>query len=120
MTFPAWPRLPKISLVDEMFNASRNRVVIKSIEGKMENSRGPLINMVVSNIISEAEMLTMNIKSRKNAGKGMIIKAIIITMNITTTLLNSFISSSCLSLCCYIPRQGFPLLPDKTLPVCNR
>jgi hypothetical protein len=36
--------------------------------------------MVVSNIISEAEMLTMNIKSRKNAGKGMIIKAIIIRL----------------------------------------
>lgn len=74
-----------------MFSASRISVVIKSIEGKMENSRGPLMNIVVSNIIKEREMLTMNIKSRKNAGKGMIIKAIIIIINATTTLLNSFI-----------------------------
>ena len=90
MTFPAWPPLDRISRVEEMFRARRIRVVISSMEGKMEKSRGPLMNMVVSRMVREMAMLKINIKSRMKAGKGMIIRAIIITTKSTTTFLNIF------------------------------
>ena len=90
MTFPAWPPLDRISRVEEMFRARRIRVVISSMEGKMEKSSGPPMNMVVSRMVREMAMLKINIKSRMKAGKGMIIRAIIITTNSTTTFLNIF------------------------------
>jgi hypothetical protein len=82
ITCPALPSCVKISRVDEMFKPKRNKVVINSIDGKIENCRASLIYIVINNIISDNDILKMNIKSNINGGKGMMINA---TINITKT-----------------------------------
>jgi hypothetical protein len=84
ITFPASPPFERINRVEEILRASRKRVVIKSNDGKMEKSRGPLIYMVVNRIIRDMAMFKINIKSRINGGKGIIIRAIVRTTNTTT------------------------------------
>ena len=51
-------------------SASRSRVVTSSSEGKMVNSSGVVMNMVVMSTSSEMEMLTQSMISRKNVGSG--------------------------------------------------
>jgi len=63
--------------VDEIFSPSRNKVVIKSREGKIENSSGSLIYMVIHNIRKDMAMFTINIKSSTKVGRGIMIKNII-------------------------------------------
>jgi len=55
------------------------RVVIKSREGKMENSRGVFINMVVTNTTREKEILKASITSKKIVGRGISMTKRIIT-----------------------------------------
>ena len=88
---PASPPFERISLVDDIFNANLMSVVINSREGKIEKSSGPPINMVVNKIMSEIEILIINIKSKKKGGNGITIKAIMKITNTTTTFLNIFI-----------------------------
>jgi hypothetical protein len=78
------PPLERINRVDEMFKASLNRVVIKSNDGNMEKSSGPLIYMVVKRIINEMAMLKINIKSRINGGNGIIMSAMVEMIKTTT------------------------------------
>jgi len=63
---------------------------MSSIDGNIEKSSGPLIYMVVKRIISENEIFRINMKSRKNGGNGMIIKAITTTTKIATMLFMIF------------------------------
>ena len=74
MTSPAAfaPILPlsRIRRVDATLSASRRRVVTSSNEGKMVNSSGEVMNMVVTSTSSEMEILTQSMKSRKNVGRG--------------------------------------------------
>ena len=63
--------LSRIRRVEATFRARRSRVVTSSREGKMVNSRGEVMNMVVTSTNSEMEMLTQSMISRKNGGMGM-------------------------------------------------
>ena len=91
MTLPAasapMSPLRRIRRVDATFRARRNRVVTSSREGKMVNSRGEVMNMVVTSTSSEMEMLTQSMISRKKVGSGTSM-----TNRITTTPAASMIS----------------------------
>ncbi len=74
MTSPAAlaPMLPlsRISRVEATLSESRSRVGTSNREGKMVNSSGEVMNMVVISTSSEMEMLTQSMMSRKNVGSG--------------------------------------------------
>jgi hypothetical protein len=63
--------------VEDILSAKRYNVVKRSIEGKIENSRGSLEYKVVRRIIIESEMFTINKTSSKRGDNGNIIKSII-------------------------------------------
>lgn len=64
--------------MDETFNPSRNSVVMSSSEGKMENSSGSEMLMVIIRIMMDNEMFKMISTSSTGAGSG-------ITRNSTMT-----------------------------------
>lgn len=68
-----------MTLVDEIFSPRRNSVVIRRMDGNMENSRASLIYMVI-----------MKKKSSKKVGRGMIIRNIIPITPAVTSILNRF------------------------------
>jgi hypothetical protein len=68
-----------MSRVEATFRARRFRVVTRSMEGKMENSRGELMNMVVRRMTREKEMLKESMRSRIMVGRGMSITNRIMT-----------------------------------------
>ena len=88
ITAPACPPSVKINLVEETFKDNLNNVVIKRSDGNTENSKVSFIYIDVSNIISDNDILRINIKSSKNGGNGIIIIRITATMNIVIELLN--------------------------------
>gem|GEM_PF-5334361 len=46
-------------------------MVTRSRDGKIENSRGEVMNMEVTRMIRLMEMLTLSMKSRNGVGRGM-------------------------------------------------
>ena len=56
--------------MEATLRARRSKVVTSSREGKMVNSRGEVMNMVVTSTSSEMEMLTQSMMSRKKVGSG--------------------------------------------------
>ena len=62
--------LSRINLVEATLSESRSKVVTSSREGKMVNSSGEVMNMVVMRMSREMEMLTQSMISRKNVGRG--------------------------------------------------
>ena len=66
--------------MDATFSARRSNVVTSSNDGKIVNSSGEFMNIVVMSTSSEMEMLTHSMMSRRNVGRGTNI-----TNKITTT-----------------------------------
>ena len=85
MTLPACPCFVKIIRVDEIFKPIRKSVVIKRSEGKIENSSGSLIFIVISRMISETDIFMMKNISNINGFNG-------ITNNNTITITNNEIA----------------------------
>ena len=73
-----------------MLSPSLNNVVIKSREGKIENSRDSLIFIVISRIINDNDILSIKNISITNGFKGMNIKRTITITNNEMALLNKF------------------------------
>jgi len=73
-------------LVEETFMPRRNRVVMSSREGKMENSRASDIFMVISRIITERAMLMTRRTSSIKVGRGKIRNSTTTTTNRETAL----------------------------------
>src|SRR6185312_3574311 len=73
------PVLPsnKIKRDDEMFNASRNRVISSSVVGNTLNSDGFVMYIADSNITTETVMFAEISTSSSAAGKGVIIASTI-------------------------------------------
>ena len=69
-----------MSRVEAMFSASRNRVVIRSSEGKEEKSSGLVLYMLISRMSRPMVMLKESSMSSKNGGSGTIM-----TMRMATT-----------------------------------
>ena len=74
MTLPAasTPESPlsRMRRVEATLSASRKRVVMSRSEGKMVNSSGEFMNMVVTRTSREMEMLTQSMMSMKKVGNG--------------------------------------------------
>ena len=70
MTMPASPPSRRISRVEETFNPNRNSVVTSSSEGKMENSNGSEMLMVIMRIIMDREIFRIIRTSSTGAGSG--------------------------------------------------
>ena len=79
ITEPALPPLPRICRVVDTFKPSRNRVVISSSEGNMENSSASEIFMVIIRIKMDNPMLTTSKTSISQVGRGMIRNKTMIT-----------------------------------------
>lgn len=90
ITAPAVPEFPRIFLVEEILIPIRNNVVIKSMDGKIENSSGSLIFMLISKMINEMEIFKIIKTSNTNGFNGMINNSTIITTITATALFNSF------------------------------
>ncbi len=90
ITCPAWPDSLRIRRVDEMFSESRNSVVMSSMDGKTENCSEFFTYMVISKIRIDKVMFKMNIMSKRNVGRGMMIKAIIMITKTVITLFRTF------------------------------
>ena len=84
MTFPETPLLPRMFLVVETLIPRRNRVVISSSDGKIENSSGSRIVMVMTSIIIEREIFKMIATSTMDAGSGIIKRSMMVITNKTT------------------------------------
>ena len=69
-----------------MFKPSRKIVVIRSIDGKIENSSGSFMYMVIRRITSDKAILTTNIISSSHVGSGMMIRKIARITNTVTML----------------------------------
>ena len=71
ITFPAYPSLERISLVEETFKPKRNNVLISSIEGKIENCSGSWMYIVIKRIINDNAILMTNmyLNNRKALNK---------------------------------------------------
>jgi hypothetical protein len=70
----------RMARVVATFRARRSRVVTSRSDGKMENSRGEVMNMDVTRMTSPSEMETESMKSMNGVGRGMSI-----TKRMTTT-----------------------------------
>jgi fibronectin type 3 domain-containing protein len=70
-----------MSLVDNIFKARRNKVVNRSMEGKIEKSRGSFTYNVMNNIIRDKDRLMVRSISIISSLSGRIISNI---MNTTT------------------------------------
>ena len=70
MTAPACPPSRRIRRVEDTFNPSRNRVVMSSREGKMENSSASEMLMVIIRIMMDREMFTTISTSNTGADSG--------------------------------------------------
>ncbi len=90
ITWPAVPELLRILLVDEILIPIRYKVVIRSRDGKIENSSASLIFILTSRMISETAIFKIIITSRKKGLNGMINSSTIITTINDTTLFNIF------------------------------
>ena len=86
MTTPGSPVVRIIRVLDT-FIPSRNRVVMSSREGKMENSSASEIFIVIIRIMTDSPMLMMSRMSKICGGSG-------INRNMTTTTTNSAITLS--------------------------
>ena len=84
MTWPDEPILVRMFLVVETLIPSLNRVVTSSGDGKMENSRGSRMVMVVTRIIMERDIFNIIATSTRPAGSGMINSSMIISTKSTT------------------------------------
>lgn len=69
-----------------MFKPNRKIVVIRSIDGKIENSSGSFMYMVIRRITSDKAILTTNSISSSHVGSGMIIRKIARITNTVTML----------------------------------
>ena len=74
----------RMFLVVETLIPSLNRVVTSSRDGKMENSRGSRMVMVVTRIIMERDIFNIIATSTRPAGSGMINSSMIISTKSTT------------------------------------
>ncbi len=75
--------MDKMFLVVDTLIPSRNKVVISSNDGNMENSSGSLIVMVITRIIIERDILMMIATSTSPTGSGMISSRIMVSTNST-------------------------------------
>ena len=66
-----------------------NSVVMSSRDGKIENSSGDLMLMLISRIIRDMEIFIMIMTSSKNGLSGIISSSTIITTNSATELLSN-------------------------------
>ena len=66
-----------------------NSVVMSSRDGKIENSSGDLMHMLISRIIRDMEIFIMIMTSSKNGLSGIISSSTIITTNSATELLSN-------------------------------
>lgn len=73
-----------------MFRPSLKIVVIRSIDGKIDNSRGSLIYIVKRRITSDSAIFTTKSISSSHVGSGMIIRNIARITNTVTELFNIF------------------------------
>ena len=69
-----------------MFRPSLNIVVIRSNDGKIENSKGSLMYIVKRRITSDNAIFTTNSISSNHVGSGMIIRNIARITNTVTEL----------------------------------
>jgi hypothetical protein len=88
MTWPAAeaPSFPlrRMSRVEAMFRESRKRVVTRSREGNVENSRGLIRYREVNKTTKESVMLTESRRSSRNGGRGRTITIRMATTPIAT------------------------------------
>lgn len=90
ITWPDDPWWDKMLRVVDTFNPKRSRVVTRSRAGKMENSNGSLMFMVINKIIMEREIFMIIITSNKNGGNGIINRSTIVITKITTEFFSKF------------------------------
>ncbi len=84
MIWPEDPPLERIFRVVETLMPRRKRVVISRRDGKIDNSRGSRIVMVVTRIIMERAIFNMIATSTNPAGSGIINKSMMVSTNSTT------------------------------------
>ena len=81
---PEEPIFDKIFLVVDTLIPSRNNVVISSSDGKIENSNGSWILIVITRIIIDNAMLITIATSTSPAGNGIINSRITVSTKSTT------------------------------------
>ena len=92
MTCPASPPRDRMFRVEDTLMPRRNRVVIRSRDGKMENSSAPLIFMLMIRIINDTAIFMMIMTSSINGLIGMIkSKTMTTTKSVTALLVSRFL-----------------------------
>ena len=91
MTEPAEPPLLRMLRVVDTLIPIRYKVVIRSSDGKMENSSASLIFILISRMINPTDIFRIIITSRKNGLIGMINSSTIMTTINDTALFNIFL-----------------------------
>ncbi len=91
ITEPAEPPLLRMLLVVDTLIPIRYKVVIRSSDGKMENSSASLIFILISRMINPTDIFRIIITSRKNGLIGMIKSSTIMTTINDTALFNIFL-----------------------------
>jgi len=90
ITWPEDPEFVRIFLVVDTLIPSLNSVVISSREGKIENSKGSRMVMVITKIIMDKDIFSIIATSTKGAGSGIINNNMIVSTKNTTEYLNKF------------------------------
>ncbi|MPM35489.1 hypothetical protein SDC9_82082 [bioreactor metagenome] len=118
ITSPALPPLPKISLVEDRFSASRNRVVISSSVGSTESSSALVIISVASRINRDTVIFMISKASSSHVGSGRMMITIIPSTRALTAMSDDFMlcrPSRLLACSFYRRRSECPPQPGKAL-----